>query len=50
MGLFEGWSLLRDEMVLLVLAVIGAGIYGIAVLALFRREWRVMVSGRLGSS
>jgi len=50
MGLFEGWSSLRDEMALLVLAVIGAGIYGIAVLALFRREWRVMVSGRLGSS
>ena len=50
MGLFEGWSSLRDEMALLVLAVIGAGIYGAAVLVLFRREWRVMVSGRLGSS
>ena len=50
MGLFESWSSLRDEMVLLVLAVIGAGIYGAAVLVLFCREWRVMVSGRLGSS
>ena len=49
-GLFESWTSLRDEMVLLVLAVIGAGIYGLAVLALFRREWRAMMSGRLGSN
>jgi putative peptidoglycan lipid II flippase len=43
MGLFEGWPSLRDEMVL-VSVLTGAAIYGIAVLALFRCEWREMAS------
>jgi putative peptidoglycan lipid II flippase len=42
-ALFAGWPSMRDETALLVLAVIGAIIYGIAVLALFGREWRAMM-------
>lgn len=45
-ALFAGWPSLRDETTLLVLAVIGAIIYGIAVLALFGREWRAMMKPR----
>ena len=39
----------RNEMTVLLLAVIGAIIYGIAIGALFRREWRDLMSGRRGS-
>jgi len=46
--LFSGWPL-RNEMTLLLLAVIGAIVYGIAIRALFRREWRELMSGRIGS-
>jgi putative peptidoglycan lipid II flippase len=48
-ALFSGWPSLRNEMTLLALAVVGAIIYGIAIRALFRREWRDLMSGRLGS-
>ena len=41
--LFAGWTSQRDVMTLLVLAGLGAIIYGIAILALFRREWRAMM-------
>jgi len=47
--LFSGWPSLRNEMTLLALAVVGAIIYGIAIRALFRREWRDLMSGRRGS-
>jgi hypothetical protein len=47
-ALFAGWPM-RNEMTVLLLAVIGAIIYGIAIGALFRREWRDLMSGRLGS-
>ncbi len=47
-ALFSGWPSLRNEMTLLALAVVGAIIYGIAIRALFRREWRDLMSGRLG--
>ena len=43
-GLFADWPL-REEMTLLVLAATGAVVYGIAILALFRREWRAMMDG-----
>src|SRR4051812_26212222 len=42
-SLFSGWTSLRNEMTLLVLAAIGAIIYGIAVRMLFSREWRTLV-------
>jgi putative peptidoglycan lipid II flippase len=45
-GLFAGWTSLRDEMALLTLAAIGAIIYGIAIRALFHREWRTLIQGR----
>ncbi len=45
-ALFAGWTSLRDEMTLLVLAAVGAIIYGIAIRALFHREWRTLIQGR----
>jgi hypothetical protein len=45
-ALFVGWTSLRHEMILLVLAVIGAIIYGIAIRVLFSREWRDLIQGR----
>ena len=39
-ALFAGWNSLRSEMTLLVLAAVGAIIYGIAIRLLFDREWR----------
>ena len=33
-------------MTLLVLAAVGAIIYGIAIRVLFRREWRTLIQGR----
>src|SRR5215204_5820707 len=39
-ALFAGWTSLRGEMTLLVLAAVGAIIYGIAIRVLFHREWR----------
>ena len=48
-ALFAGWTSLREEMILLVLAAVGAIIYGIAIRVLFRREWRDLMSGRRGS-
>jgi putative peptidoglycan lipid II flippase len=45
--LLSGWSWLRDETALLLLAIIGAVVYGGAVLALFRRQLRTMLAGRL---
>jgi len=45
---FSSWTSLRSEMTLLVLAAIGAIIYGIAIGALFRREWRGLISGHPG--
>jgi putative peptidoglycan lipid II flippase len=44
--LFAGWTSLRHEMILVVLAVIGAIIYGIAIRVLFSREWRDLIQGR----
>jgi putative peptidoglycan lipid II flippase len=44
--LFAGWATLRSEMTLLVLAVLGAIIYGIAIRVLFNREWRSLIQGR----
>ena len=35
-ALFAGWTSLRDEMTLLVLAAVGAIIYGIAIRVLFQ--------------
>jgi len=48
-ALFAGWPSLRNEMTLLVLAVIGAIIYGIAIRVLFNRDWRDLMRGRPGS-
>jgi putative peptidoglycan lipid II flippase len=48
-ALFLRWPSLHNELTLLVLAVVGAIIYGIAIRALFRQEWRDLMSGRLGS-
>ena len=45
-ALFAGWNSLRSEMTLLVLAAVGAIIYGIAIRVLFRREWRTLIQGR----
>jgi putative peptidoglycan lipid II flippase len=45
-ALFAGWTSLRDEMMLLVLAAVGAIIYGIAIRVLFHREWRTLIQGR----
>jgi putative peptidoglycan lipid II flippase len=46
---FAGWRF-HNELTLLVLAAIGAIIYGSAIRALFAREWRDLVSGRTGST
>jgi putative peptidoglycan lipid II flippase len=45
-ALFAGWTSLRQEAILLTLAVIGAILYGIAVRVLFSREWRDLIQGR----
>jgi putative peptidoglycan lipid II flippase len=45
-ALFAGWTSLRAEMTLLVLAAVGAIIYGIAIRILFHREWRALIQGR----
>jgi len=45
-ALFAGWTSLREEMTLLVLAALGAIIYGIAIRVLFHREWRTLIQGR----
>ena len=45
-ALFAGWTSLRNEMTLLVLAAVGAIIYGIAIRVLFSREWRDLIQGR----
>ena len=45
-ALFAGWTSLRHEAILLMLAVIGAIIYGIAIRVLFSREWRDLIQGR----
>jgi putative peptidoglycan lipid II flippase len=45
-AMFSGWSSLRNEMSLLVLAGVGAIIYGIAIRVLFSREWRTLMRGR----
>ena len=47
-ALFADWTALRDVMTLLVLAAIGGAVYGVAIVALFRRQWRVLLSGRAG--
>ena len=47
--LFSRWPSLHNELTLLALAVVGAIIYGIAIRARFRREWRDLMSGRPGS-
>jgi putative peptidoglycan lipid II flippase len=47
--LFKSWTYLRDEMILLSHIVIGACVYGVAVLALFGRGWRTMIGSRPGS-
>ena len=44
--MFAAWTSLRSEMTLLVLAVLGAIIYGIAIRVLFNREWRSLIQGR----
>ncbi len=46
---FNHWTVMRSEMVLLVLAVIGAIIYGIAIGVLFRRDWRNLLQGGAGT-
>ena len=48
-ALFSRGPVLHNELTLLTLAVVGAIIYGIAIRVLFRREWRELMSGRLGS-
>jgi len=48
-ALFSRWPVLHNELTLLALAVVGAIIYGIAIRALFRQEWRDLMSGRRGS-
>jgi putative peptidoglycan lipid II flippase len=48
-ALFSRWPLLRNELTLLALAVVGAIIYGVAIRLLFRREWRDLMSGRRGA-
>lgn len=45
-ALFAEWTALRHEATLAVLAVIGAGVYGAVVLALFGREWRAQFRAR----
>jgi putative peptidoglycan lipid II flippase len=48
-AVFDHWTTLRNEMMLLTLAAIGAIIYGIAIAALFRRDWRDLMRGRSGA-
>ncbi len=38
-GLFAHWTHWREEMILLVVAVVGAAVYGSAVLVLFGQRW-----------
>jgi putative peptidoglycan lipid II flippase len=45
--LFDGWQRLRDVATLSVLAVIGGGVYGCIVLALFGRRWLAAFKARM---
>ncbi len=49
-GFVRGLAIAAQRDDLLVLAVIGAIIYGIAIRALFNREWRDLMRGRPGST
>ncbi len=48
--MFANWTTFRNEMLLLTLAVIGAVIYGLAIVALFGRDWRDMARARAGTT
>jgi putative peptidoglycan lipid II flippase len=45
-ALFSHWTSFRDEATLALVAVIGAAVYGAAVLALFGREWLTLFRSR----
>jgi putative peptidoglycan lipid II flippase len=49
-ALFANWTTFRNEMLLLTVAAIGAVIYGLAIVALFRRDWRDLTRGRSGTT
>jgi putative peptidoglycan lipid II flippase len=48
-ALFGGWTTLRDEATLALLAIIGAVVYFGIVLALFGRQWLAALRRRSGS-
>lgn len=49
-ALFSHWTTFRHEATLAVLGVIGAGVYGAAVLALFGREWLTLFRRKAAAS
>jgi hypothetical protein len=49
-ALFANWTAFRNEMLLLTVAAIGAVIYGLAIVALFRRDWRDLTRARSGTT